>query len=497
MSGFAEFRTRLEGWLSTRWAATLLLVLLGGWYAWAYARHPLNPGRAPVEQRTGWWSWSDQYKYLQATEAMRSGKITRESYQYPLGYPALGVPFVRGWPAHAYFVPDLALVLAAAAVWWRLARRWLPATITLLVAVTFILMHRDLIGLTMIVPWNTLATQLTLLAGLWVMVAVTGPRAVLALAGLAAATWLVRPIDAVSFAPMLVWSVLRLPAWRQRIGWGAAGLGVLGVALALVGGLNVAVFGTWRSPYEQAAFNMVGFFDYPVAQKLFWTFVDARPFFGETDTALLGRYPWLLLAIPGIFFWVKREGAAGAAAVATLLLNWLLYLGYNDFFPSSFYRFSLIHYVSWSFLPLFAAGAGACWAGWKLRPVQLGAAVALGVFVLACGLQLEKRALPAPTAPGAVLMLPVTRPLWVRFPGGSLEQVGQLRLDGRAMIEAADYQIPYVPSDLQLLLGAHAKGTVLGIPAAAGSIAAPQVGDYRWAWRWDAARWRRQLSGGG
>ncbi|MES1168305.1 MAG: hypothetical protein ABUL61_03950, partial [Oleiharenicola lentus] len=248
MSGFAEQRARLEGWLNTRAAAVILLGLLGAWYAWAYARHPLNPGHVPLEQRAGWWSWSDQYKYLQATQALAAGKLTPETYQYPLGYPVLGVPFVRVWPAQAYFIPDLVLVLAAGVFWWRLARRWLPATVALAVAVVFILTHGELIGLTMVVPWNTLATQLTLLAGLWVVVAVTGPRAVMLLAVLAAATWFVRPIDAVSFAPMLVWAVLRLPAWRQRVAWGAAGLGLIALALAAVGVVNHAVFGAWRSP---------------------------------------------------------------------------------------------------------------------------------------------------------------------------------------------------------------------------------------------------------
>lgn len=490
MSGFAEHRAKVERWLDTRVAAAVLLVLLGAWYAWVYARHPLNPGRAPVEQRVGWWSWSDQYKYLQSTQEMAHGKITPENYRYPLGYPVLGVPFVRVWPAHAYFIPNLLLVLAVAVFWWKFARRWLPATIALLAAVVFISTHGELIGLTMIVPWNTLATQLTLVASLWTMLALTGSRAVITLAGLAAATWLVRPVDAVSFAPMLVWSVLRLPGWRARIGWGAAGVAVLGVALAAVGLVNHAVFGMWRSPYEQAAFTMVGFFDYPLGQKLFLTFVDARPFFGETDTALLGRYPWLFLAIPGIFFWVTRERAAGAATVATLLLSWLLYLGYNDFFPSSFYRFSLIHYVSWSLLPLFAATVAACCVGWKTRAFWLGASLAVALLILCGGLRLEERALTAPVGPGEASALPAIRPLWVRFPGESLEKVTQLRLDGRSMTEAADYQIPYVPIDLKLMLGAHAKGAKLSAAPEAAIMATPQLGDYRWAWRWDLSRWR-------
>lgn len=478
--------TRTNAWLGSRRAGLLLLLVLGAVYTWAYGQHPLNPGSGPVEARSGWWSWADQYKYLKATEALAAGQLTREVYHYPLGYSALGVPFVRWLPAHPYFGPDLLLVLATATVWWRLARRWLPATVTLLVAVGFITTHGELLRLTMVVPWNTLPTQLTLLAGMVVLLETHGRRTVWWLAGLAAATWLVRPIDAVCFAPMLVWAVLRLPSWWQRITCALGGIAIISTAVAAVGALNLSVFGSWRTPYEQASFAMVGFFSYPLAQKSFWTFVDARTFFGETDTALLWRYPWLFLAVPGVFFWVKREGAAGAAALAALGLNWLLYLGYNDFFPSSFYRFSLIHYMSWGFLPLVACVAGAGWQGWKMKTVWTGGGLAAVLLVVSLGLQLEERVLPADVAPGEVRVLPTERPLWVRFPGESLEKVTKLRLDGRYMLEAADYQIPYTPSDLKLLLGSRATGTRLTALPEAGITATPQVGDCRWTWRW---RW--------
>lgn len=482
---------KLDGWLERRVAKALLLALLGGLYAWAYVHDPLNPGNAPAAARQGWWSWADQYKYLKATEALAGGSIGAEAYHYPLGYPALGVPFWRWMPAHAYFVPDLLLVLATAAVWWRLARRWLRPTVSLLLAAGFVAMHHDLLRLTAVIPWNTLPTQLTLLAGIVVMLETRGARTGWWLAGLAAATYVVRPIDAVSFAPMLVWAALRLTSWRGRIAGGLGGVAIIGAAWAAVGWLNLTVFGSWRTPYEQASFRMVGFFSYPLGQKLFWTFVDARTFFGETGTALLFRYPWLFLAVPGMFFWVKREGTAGAAALAALGLNWLLYLGYNDFFPSSFYRFSLIHYVSWSFLPLAAAAAAACWHGWKMKAVWAGWGGAAVVSVAALGLQLEERALPAAVAPGEVRELPTTRPLWVKFPGERLGEVTTLRLDGRAMLEAADYQIPYVPSDLKLLLGAHATGMRLTALPEAHLRATPLVGDHRWAWRWDWSRWKR------
>lgn len=482
MSRFTQAARRGEGWLQTRVAGWLLLVLVGVWYGWAYAHHPLNPGEIPTEQRAGWWSWSDQYKYLRSAQTLAAGQVTPETYHYPLGYAALAAPFVRWLPVHPFFVPNLLLMLATAACWWQLARRWLPATVALFVAIVFIITHHELIGLTMVVPWNTLVTQLCLVAGLGLVSATPNRRIVWLLAALAAAAWWVRPIDALCLAPLLVVATLRLPTWRERTEAGFVGIAIIGAAAVAVGLLNRAVFGTWRTPYEQAAFTMVGFFDYPLGQKLYWTFVDGRPFFGETDTALLPRYPWLFLAIPGLFFWVKREGWAGVAGVATVGLSWLLYLGYNDFFPSSFYRFSLIHYVSWSFLPLLAVAAAACWAGSKDRVVWGGAVAMLGVGVLAWGGRLEERELPALVKPGEVTALPLVRPLWVRFPEAPLTEVGKLRLDERAMIEAADYQIPYVPSDLKLLLGRHARGTRLAAP---GISATPQVGDYRWSWRWE------------
>ncbi len=477
----------LDEALGTRAAGAALLLVLAVAYAWLYWQHPLNPGRTDPAARVGWWSWADQYKYLQSLQALADGRVAPDNYHYPLGYPALGVPFVRWLPGHPFLVPDLLLVLGAAYCWWHLARRWLTPSVALLVGGVFCVTHRALIELTMVVPWNTVATQGLLLAGLGLTLARRDVRGVAGLAALAGAAWWVRPIDALAFGPLLVGAVLRLPGWARRGAAAATGLAILGAAVVGMGLLNRGVFGTWRSPYEQAAFTMVGFFDYPLGMKLYWTFLDARPFFGETDTALLWRYPWLVLAVPGLVFLVAREGAAGCAVVGAIVLNWLLYLGYNDFFPSSFYRFSLIHYVAWSFLPLLAVAAGAVWAGWKLRSVQVSGAAALALLFVAAGLRLEERPLPGVAGPGVVEALPSVRPLWVHFAGEPLERVAGLRLDGRTMLEAADFQIPYVPSDLKLLLGDHARGTRLA--TAEGSLrATPTMGTYRWRWGWPARR---------
>ncbi len=479
-----------EDWLGHRLTGWLLLALVGCLYAYAYLHHPLFPGRVPAEMRTGWWTWSDQYDYWQSAAELAQFQLTPTNYHYPLGYAALGALFWRLTPTHAFFVPDLLLVLAAAVVWWHLARGWLSRIQTLATGIVFVAVHREVLSLSWVVPWNTIATQLTLLAGLWVMVATQGPRTVWRLTGLAMLTYLVRPADAACFAPMLIWAVLRLPSWRERLIWAAGGMVAIGASVVAVGLLNRAIFGTWDTPYERMTWQTKGFFSYPILSKFFWIFVDGRPFFGETDTALIFRYPWLFLAIPGAVYWIRTAGMAAVAALATLGLNWALYLNYNDFFPSGIYRYILIHYLVWGLAPLFALSVAAVRHGWRLRAIRIGLAVAALLSFLALGLQLEPQKLPVAVSPGRVDRLPSARPLWISFSGVPLEKVIQLRLDGRAMQENRDYQIPYVPADLRLLLSSGVKGTVLAAPAETGITVTPTVGHYVWRWHFDLERLR-------
>lgn len=479
---------RGEEWLGSRLAGWWLLGLLAVLYFAAYLWHPLYPGDAPAELRQGWWSWSDQFAYWKSAAELAQFRITPEGYHYPLGYPLLGALFWRLMPTHAFFVPDLLLVLGTGFVWWRLARRWLGRLPTLVCTGIFMAVHARLLALTVVIPWNTIATQLTLVAGMWVVVSKDGPRAVGLLAGLAAATYLVRPGDAACFAPMLVWAVLRLPARGERLKWTMLGVTIVGTAVASVAVLNFAVFGAWGSPYERESWGSIGFFSYPFAKKVYWLFVDGRPFFGETDTALLFRYPWLFLALPGAIHWVRREGWAAVAALASLGLNWALYVNYNDFLPSDVFRYSLIHYISWGFLPLFALAFAAVLHGWRQNATRVGFALAAGLVIACLGLQMEERARPSLVGPGRVDRLPAERPLWVSFPGVPLEQVVNLRLDGRKMREASDYQIPYVPSNLRLLLSSRAQGVSLTATAEAGITVTPVVGAYVWSWRFDPGR---------
>jgi hypothetical protein len=487
----------LESALSHRLAGAVLLGLVAIGYAIAYRMHPLFPGNDPGAIARGWWTWTDQSRYLAEAAAISEGRLDATTYHYPVGYPAVGALFWRWMPVNPFFMPNLLLVVGAAAMWWRLAVRWLSRVEALLAAILFVGTHRWLIATTMIVPWNTIATQALLLAGIWIVVTRKSLRAVWVLGGLAALAYAVRPIDAVAFGPLLVFATLRLATWRARVLHGAGAAVVIALMVVAIGWLNLRVFGQWRSPYETISTQTIGFFSYPISFKFYWLFVDGGPLFRETDPALLWRYPWLAFAIAGAAFWVKRERWAGAAGLAALGLNWLLYVNYNDLLPSDIYRFTLIHYLAWGFPLLFLLVAAACRHGWGTRWGQVGIAMSLVVWGGALGVRLEERPVLVEQGASESWRLPAERPLLVRFPSASIERVGDLRLEGRALVEYSDYLVPYVPSELQLLLGTRTAGTRLTVaPESALTSHEAQCARYVWRWRTEPARLRGMIDSG-
>lgn len=480
----AAFGTRQAGWA--------LLGALAVVYAVAYFSHPLFPGHGAGAVANGWWTWTDQQRYLREAGAIARGALGADTYFYPVGYPVLGALFVRWLPANPFFVPDLLLVLAAAAAWWRIVTRWLGTVEALGVMAAFALTHHAVLADTVVVPWNTLATQAALLAGVAATLELAGPRRVRVLAGLAAATYVVRPVDAAAFGPLLVFATWQAGTWRARIGSGATGLGILALAVAGVAGLNHTVFGAWRTPYEVGATQTIGFFGYPASYKFFWLFVDMRPLFDEAAPALLWRFPWLFLAGPGAVWWVRREGKAAGAALAAVAVSAGLYVNYNDLLPSDLYRFNLIHYLVWWFPLLFALGAAAVLRGWRTRAVRVALGVTGAAFVAVGGLRLEWRAVPATASEERGWRLPERRPLLVRWPGTpAAETIAAVRVDGRALVEYSEYVTALAPAEAQLLLGTKATGGVLSLATDAGGTVAPEYGEGVWRWRVTPSWWRR------
>ena len=485
-----------------RAAGWVLLAVVALVYLAAYRMHDLYPGIGDGANRDGWWTWSDQLKYLRQAEAIAAGEVNAETYFYPLGYSLLAAPFVRWMPAHAFLVPDLVLVLGAAAMWWRIGRRWLSAAETLGTGLVFVATHGWLLADSVVVPWNTLATQLTMLAGVWVVVrdeplAGAGGgegKRVWILAGLAAATYWVRPVDVVAFGPLLAWAMWRVPTWRARVRFGMAAGWVMIVAWAVVGGLNLKVFGSWRTPYEAASMETVGFFGYPVSYKFFWLFLEGMPLFGEVEPALLWRYPWLWFAVPAAVWWVRREGGAGAAAVGAVTLNAFVYLNYNDLTPAGIYRFTLIHYLAWwfplMFLAVVAAAKAVAVAG-GARRLARWAVAGVAVALIGAGVRLEPRTDVVREERNGGWKVRDARPVLVRARQERVERVKELRLDGRELVEPSQYLVPYVPSDLNVLLGRKARGEVLTVVGGERLRGEVEVGRLAWTWRFSFDRVRK------
>ena len=484
----------LDELLSRRSAGLVLLCILGAVYITVYFKHPLYPGSKVDEAPRGWWTWTDQNRYLEESRAIGRWALNENSYFYPVGYPALGAIFVRWMPANPFLIPNLLLVLGATWMWWKIAQRWLSRIAALAVGVTFVLSHTWLVGQTMVIPWNTLPTQFTLLTSIWVMLAMHGKKAVCLLAGLAAVTYLCRPIDAVALAPLLVVATLRLSSWQLRLRGGVAGMAIVAAAVVGVGLMNLAVIGQWQTAYEIVSTQAIGFFGYPMSYKLYWLLVDGTPLFGETDPALLFRFPWLFLAVAGFLFLLQRERAAGGAVFAAIAVNLTLYFNYNDLLPSDIYRFTLIHYIAWIFPLLFLLIAAAIRQLRRSQWVQLGLGIAAGLAVVCSGLRLEARGVSQLKQSAGGFVLPNDRPLLVEFREQPLETAPELRLESRALVEYSEYLVPYLPSHLRVLLGTAASGQALSFIDQEKARGAMLVSRYGWSWQWDPTRWNGRVN---
>ncbi|MEO6002097.1 MAG: hypothetical protein ABIZ04_24745 [Opitutus sp.] len=476
----------LNHWLERRSVRWMLLAMIAAIYAASYRSHPLFPGFGDAAFKRGWWTWTDQQRYLDEANAIAAGQLSRTTFHYPVGYPALGAVFVRWMPVHPFFIPNLLLVLVAAGVWWQLARRWLSAIEALIAGSVFLIFHRLLLGVTLVVPWNTIATQATALTGIWVLLAMNGRRAVFGLGALTALTVFFRPIDAVAYLPLLAWAIFRLDGWPQRVRVGLVAAAVVGVAIATTIAVNLAVFGQTRTPYDDVSLRSIGFFGYPISLKLYWLLLDGQPLFGETEPGLLFRYPWMFLGAPAIVFLVRKERMAGVAVALTVFISAGLYLNYNDLLPSDIYRFTLIHYLVWWFPLLFVLIAAAARYFRQDRVVRAGFGVAAFCVIVGLGLRLESRRLPQVVHTGDVVALPPHRPLLLEFESVSMDAVSSLRIEGRPLVEYSEYLVPYVPSDLRLLLSRNVRGSSLSGPA----VSAVQMSEYTWRWRLQPLRLR-------
>jgi hypothetical protein len=279
--------------------------------------------------------------------------LSSETYWYPLGYPALGASFYRLAPLHAFFFPNLILVVGTALLFYRIAREFVTAIEAVLFAALFLIFYRGTTALSLIEPWNTIPT-IFLSYALILLVGLRAPERKLIFIGAACVglIYLCRPPDAVCMGLILPFAILRLPRWKERLIVGSlAALGLL-VCVAIIFLINHSVFGSWRTPYEVNSAR-IGFASYPLGERFFSLIIDARPVFELDDSALLVHFPWLILIPPGIVYFIRQRGWNALAVMGCIAATYLVYFCYNDFWPGNVFRYHLIHYLFWT-LPLLA-----------------------------------------------------------------------------------------------------------------------------------------------
>lgn len=349
----------LPRWRTLEWSlVAAALAAVGLAYISAHAHHfavTANPAFP------GWWTWTDQGRYLRAARAWSAWDLDPAQHWYFPGYPLLGAAFVALMPGQPFFLIDLFCLLAFGGLFVMLAARLAPevpfvragaaAVFLVTVALTPLEMKA------FVEPWTTTPTApLTLLAillafRLWERPAPAGAFAL----GLATASvFLFRPTD----AQPLVLSVgaATLLALRRRLSWRlvAAGAGGAAIPVALALGLYLVIFGPHESQYVEQS-QLTGFDWRLVPLRWITIFVSPLPQFAD-EFSLSQTFPWIVPGIAGMVacllacrgvLWLRHALVATAA-----VLHCALYLAYRDLHPPGLFRYGNYHYFKWC-LPVF------------------------------------------------------------------------------------------------------------------------------------------------
>jgi hypothetical protein len=440
--GVRRYLLLINWWLDSRNGKLSLLIATAVIYSLAYLGHGVLPGNS--EYPKAWWGWWDQGQYLKSAASLAHGTLTSDTYWYPLGYPALGAMFYRFTPQHAFFLPDLILVLGITALFYRIARQLISPLETVLIIAVFIGCYHGSLSASLVVPWNTTPTHLLSYAIIW-LVAFSEPdrQRILIAGGCLSLMILFRYPDAVCMVLPLGIAIMRLPTRKEKLQSTLWAFGILVCVIVSVLLVNYAVFGSWQTPYEKNV-AAVGFASFPLGQKLFLLVVDGHPLFRERDSALLQHFPWLLLIIPGAIHVLRRYKIRGLGILSAITLSYGLYFEYNDFAPDSIFRFHLFHYLFWTFPLLALITYVGLKEAWKYRVGRWSfCSVPLLLFAV-CFITLREEVTSESPADAAAMIKISSEPNqstdWIDFVAS--RAVPPLSAGGKQLVELRDFRNP-------------------------------------------------------
>lgn len=464
-------------WIDSFQGQTAFAVAIAVIYTLGYLGHPALPGNNDAYP-AGWLGWWDQSLYHRTAAAISSGELSAATYLYPLGYPFLGALTWQAVPRHAFFVPDLFLTVGIALLFYRLVRRFLSSQETLLFIAAFVFLYRGTLSDGLVEPWSTIPTQFFgyVLVVLLVVSTPTNRRIFLS-ASCVGMTYTCRPAEAACLLPMLGAAILYLPTWRRRISAGLGASGIILVFVLAIALLNYRIFGSVASPYEATTRAGQTFWAFPLKWKMYSLFVDGHLFFRESESMLLGHYPFFLFCVPGAVIMVHRFGFRGFGMLCSIVATYLVYFAFNDFWPRNIYRFHVIHYLVWT-LPLIMLFAYVgVRDGWRIPRIRwtLLSIPAVGVFVLCY--RLVEVPLERVNAAGPQMEIPSQisrRPDWLVFIGAA--QPPKLFSGGRELQPFIDFISRF--DGTAVLLAPHVKMPI-AVNAAEAKLTAVETGQLR------------------
>ena len=476
---------KTNNWLDS---ASFMSLLLGGVtmiYLIAYLGHPVLPGNDPSAPM-GWWGWWDQGQYLKCTAALAHGQLTPETYWYPLGYPLTGALFYRWAPQHAFLIPNLAFILGSTFLFYKISRRLVSPLEAILLMLIFIGFYLGLLQMTLVEPWNTTPTLFLS----YLIIALLGFRQPSARRMLAAFVcvgliFVCRPGDAFCMMAAPAIAILGLPRWRTRVFMGAAGIAIVGAFVLTILFVNHAVFGSWRTPYDRMQEEM-GVASYSIAGKLFGLLIDGDTLFREPQAALLRHFPWAVLVLPGTIYLLLRYTTKALGVILSVFATYALYFLYNDFWPSTVYRYHTIHYLLWTIPPMVLATYLSVKEAWKRKLARWSyLSIPLLLFPVFFVYLREHTIGSLPnTAPviigGPVAAEPVD---WILFEGtyAGLD----LFAGGRRLVRKSDFEDSFRPDGTIVLLSSKLRHSSIQIdPEKLSGLRQIKYGNLHWTVRW-------------
>jgi hypothetical protein len=389
-------------------------------------------------------------------------------------------------PNHAFFLPNLLLVVGAAGIYYKLCQRLLSGLEAFLLAALFIISYHGVLCDSVVIPWNTTPT-LFLSYAIFFLVALKRPKLneVYLASVCLAAIYLFRPAECICMLPPVVLAVLSLPSRdliiRAASVCAAAILFVVGTVLCI----NLYIFGSLRTPYD-AVLGRIGLAGFSVGWKTYFIFVDGGPVFREPDRMLLAHFPWLLLALPGLIYLLQRYRSRAVGMLVSIALSFGLYLSYNDLWPTNLYRYILIHYLAWTF-PLLAL---ITYVGIKQavanRVVRLNFVSTLFLVALLCLLHLQETTTGHLVSGAPSVVLPATRPQridWVLLHGATSRP--KLVANDTELLTPGDFETTLRPDGYSILVSARIAGQRLEIvPAEPREVSDIEFGQLCWTFGW-------------